>query len=168
MIAAAEMPWKSACGRWPTEDLDRQDRVAALDRVGQEGHETAAPMRMQRRRLADGAGHGQDDAGHDPGRGGRQDRAADHLPARRAQGVGALALGVGHRPQGLDGRDDHDRQDQQGQRQAGREGRRPELEQPHEERQAEDAVDDRGHAGEVADVRLEQPVEQLSRAYSSR
>ena len=42
------------------------------------------------------------------------------------------------------------------------------IEQPHEQRQPEDPVDDRRHAGEVGDVRPQQAVQGVSFAYSSR
>ena len=64
---------------------------------------------------------------------------------------------------------DHDhRQDQQAQRQARRPEGRPErqrleAERPHEQRQAEDAVDDRRHAGQVGDVGLDDPPDPARR-----
>ena len=142
----------------PVVDLDRQDRVGPGERVRQERHEREGSDEDQRSRLADGSGHRQDDPGHDPRRCGRQDRAADHLPAGRTQGIGALALGVRDGLQRLDRGDDDHRQDEEGQREPGGEDRRSELHQPDEDGQPQDPVDDRWNAGEVADVRLERAV----------
>ena len=95
MMVAAASPWKSVLRTArPVEDLDRQDGVAPLERARQEGHEADGPDEDERRGLADRAGHGQDDAGQDAGRGRWQDGASDHLPARRAERVGGLALRV--------------------------------------------------------------------------
>ena len=85
---------------------------------------------------------------------------ADHLPARRAQRQGRLAERLRHGPQRLLGRDHDDRQDQQAERQDAGQQRRAQRqgldpERPHEQRQAQDAVDDRRHAGQVGDVGLD-------------
>ena len=93
MIVAAAMPWKSACGRLAQSKtwIGRTVKPPSSG-CGSERHERGRPDDDERRGLADRPGHGQDDAGHDPGRGRRQDRAPDHLPAPRAEGVGAFAL----------------------------------------------------------------------------
>ena len=76
MIAAAAMPWKSACGRVPSR---RSGSAGPCSRpaigVRQEGHEGEGADHDERGRLADGPGHRQDDAGHDPRRRGREDGA---------------------------------------------------------------------------------------------
>ena len=155
MIAAAAMPWKSSCGRWAQlKTWIGRTVKPPWSGCGSDGHERGRADDDERRRLADRPGHGQDDAGHDPGRGGREDRAADHLPLARSERVGALALGLGHGLERLEAGDDHERQDDQGEGRRAREQDRPEAEQPDEDGQPEDAVDDRRHAGQVADVRL--------------
>ena len=103
-----------------------------------------------------------------PGSAAGQDVVADHLPAGRAQRQRRLAERVRHGPQRLLGGDDDHRQDQETQRQPAGPERRAQCqarhaEGPHEQRQAEDAVDDRRHAGEVGDVRLDDPPEPARR-----
>ena len=99
MIVAAVMPWKSACGRVAQSKTWMGRTVKpSRERLRDERDEGRCADQDERRRLADGAGHGEDDAGHDAGGGGREDAAADHLPARGAERVGALALRLAARP----------------------------------------------------------------------
>ena len=115
MIVAAAMPWKSSCGRcaqlktW----IGRTVKPPS-NGCGSEGHERRRADDDERRGLADRPGHRQDDAGHDARRRRRQDGPADHLPAARAERVGALALGLRHGLERLDAGDDDERQDDQG------------------------------------------------------
>ena len=101
-----------------------------------------------------------------PGAAYGQHVAADDLPPGGAHPVGGLAHALGHGPQRLHRHQDDDRQDQHRQRQPARDvaptervGAREGAQRLHEHHEPEDAVDDRRHAGEVADVGGEQPVE---------
>ena len=99
---------------------------------------------------------------------------ADHLPARGSQRHRRLPERAGNGPQRFLGRDHDHRQNQEAERQAAgperRAHRQPlDPERPGERRQAEQAVDDRGHPGQVGDVELDQPPEPAqAAAYSSR
>ena len=104
MIAAAASPGSGLRPLGLVEDLDRHDGEAALrPGCGRKVDEPAAPT------IRSGAVSpiARDSArivpGQDPRRGRRQDERADHLPARRAEGVGPLALRVRDGPERLDG-----------------------------------------------------------------
>ena len=155
------MPWKSACGRLrPAVDLDRQHRVAGRRTgCGRKVTKVKAPTRISgaaspiARAIArmipvmiPGAAAGSTD---------RRTICQRDAP----KGVGALPLGLGDGLERLDRGDDDDRQDQQGQGQGAGEHRRSRGRcSADEEGQPEDAVDDRRHAGQVADVRPEEAV----------
>ncbi|MFQ3295906.1 MAG: hypothetical protein ACI8VE_002998, partial [Natrialbaceae archaeon] len=99
----------------------------------------------------------------------RQDDIADRLPAARPQPVGTIAILVRNTSAGLLGRNDHDRQDQQPERHGrGDQDARREADPLPEERETEQSVDDRGHAGEVRDVDVEQSLQHVNRAFLQR
>ena len=93
-----------------------------------------------------------------PGMAAGQHLAPHHLPLGRPERVGALADRVRDGPDRLARRDDHGREDEQREDHRAGEQHAAEAEPAHEEREAEDAVDDRGDRGEVLDVDLEQAV----------
>ena len=121
--------------------------------------------------LAGTAGHGQDEAGHDARQRSGQHDATDRLPLARPAGVGTLAHRIRHRRQRLLRGHDHHRQRQQcqGQRspeqtsgakrrlvignEAGPEKHAvdPRPQEIAEETQAEGAVDDARHTGQIVD-----------------
>ena len=103
-----------------------------------------------------------------PGAAAGRTEPLDHLPAARAERVGALALGLGHGLERLDAGDDDERQDDQGSVSGAGEQDGPEAQQPDEEGQAEDAVDDRRDAGQVADVGLQEAVDAVVAARTPR
>ena len=83
----------------------------------------------------------------------------DRLPLRRAERHRALADRRRHRPDRLARGDDHDREHEQPEGEAAGEHDAAELERAaHQERQAEDSVDDRRDGGEVLDVHLDEAV----------
>ncbi|MDR6356240.1 hypothetical protein Q3H58_002911 [Pseudomonas psychrotolerans] len=126
------------------------------------------PHQHQRRHLARGAGHGEDQPGQHRRAGQRQHHLPQGLGLGRAQCQGALADAAGNPRQPFFGGDDHhrhgeDRQGQRGPQQArgaeggrGQAGAEEQLVQGaaqhiDEETEAEDAVDDGRHPGEVID-----------------
>ena len=103
-----------------------------------------------------------------PGKRRREHVIADHLPASRAQRQRGLAERLGHGPKRLLGGDHDDRQDQQAEGQGAGEQRRAQgqaldPEGPDEQGQAENAVNDRRHAGQVGDVGLNDPPQPARR-----
>ena len=123
------------------------------------------PDQDERRGLAERPREREHRAGQDPGRRRGKHELARHLPARGTDAVAGLPDGVRHGPQRLDGGDDHDRQDEHRQRDATGQDVAPGPVAVHgvherdEDRQAQQAVDDRRDAGEVADVDLDEPGE---------
>ena len=116
----------------------------------------------QRRRLAQRPGQGQHGAGEDAGRGVGQDVAADDLPPGGAHAEARLADAAGHGPQGLGRGDDHDGQHQHGEGDPAGDGGAAAgdgLQDLDEDGEPEDAVDDRRHAGQVADVEVDEAGE---------
>ena len=168
-IPPAATVWNSALGLLGViVDLDRQRGVAVARPPGQPEDRPGGADHQERGGLADRPRQAEDRAGQDARQRDGQDVVADHLPAGRAQRQRGLAERVRHGPQRLLRGDDDDRQDQQAERQPAGPERRPQrqalhAERPHEQRQAEDAVDDRRHPGEVGDVRLDEPAEPARR-----
>jgi hypothetical protein len=78
------------------------------------------------------------------------------LPRRRAEADGGLAQRPRDRAQRLARRHDDHRQDQQRQRRRAGDQAAPQAHDPHEDLEAEQAVDDARHAGEVGDVDLDE------------
>ena len=106
-IAAAARSWNACCGCLVHVKICTGRRRV---RLCQELVEQAARRReeardgaheQQRRRLAEGAGEGDDHARQDPGQRVRQDVAADDLPSSRPDAVGGLADRPRHGPQRL-------------------------------------------------------------------
>ena len=78
------------------------------------------------------------------------------LPLCRSERVGRFSNLRWYRTERFACRDDHHRQNQQRQRQAGGEKALPQMKFVDEQTERHQAVDDRGHAGQVRDIDLDQ------------
>ena len=162
--------WNSAFGFLGViVDLDRQRRVAVDGPLREPEDRAGGADHQQRGRLADRPREAEDRAGQDPRQGrragrGRGPSASASPPAPAPPGGASSARSAA--PPGWRSRSPAGSAGSSVRPPAqsvGPSASRLIAERPHEQRQAEDAVDDRRHAREVGDVRLDDPPEPARR-----
>ncbi|VTR67390.1 hypothetical protein DESC_600104 [Desulfosarcina cetonica] len=138
-------------------DVVRQGHDFVENGGRQFGGEENRAGKHDRRRFTGGPADAQDGAGEDARHGRGQDHPPDGLPLGRPQPQGSLAIGVGHRFQGLFGGTDDHRQGHGPQGQGPGSDAHAHFENDHEKGQAEQAEDHRRNAGQIVDPQADQP-----------
>ena len=141
----------------------RRERGRGIKQTVGHGLLDAADDHLHGERLAEGARHTENDRGEQAREGALEDNVRDGLPAGAAEGVGALAILVGHGGEGVDGKrrhrgQNHDREDDGAREDAGAGACRVTEDRTHrgvDHREADEAIDDAGDAHEELDRRLE-------------
>ena len=130
-------------------------------RSGKEGEEHQGADGYHGGSLADGTGHGEDDACEDAGDAFGDDNTLYDLPLRGPQSVGGVAMALRNGANGFAGGEDDYGKDEKGEGEAASEEASTHAEHLHEQAETQKAVDDGGHASEVGDVDLNEAGEAI-------